>query len=123
MTAQLKNGNRVAVIIPCYNEALVVGDVVKSFQRALPNARIHIFDNNSSDGTAEKAREAGAVVHHVDRRGKGNVVRRMFSDVEADVYVMADGDNTYDAARSGEMVDLLIAREPGHGGGYPPTGG
>ncbi|WDR06623.1 glycosyltransferase family 2 protein [Devosia rhodophyticola] len=110
MTAQLKSGNRVAVIIPCYNEALVIGEVVDSFQHALPGARIYIFDNNSTDGTADKARAAGAAVHHVNHRGKGNVVRRMFADVEADIYVMADGDHTYDAARSGEMVDLLLSR-------------
>ncbi len=83
-------------MIPCYNEALAIAQVVAGFRAALPEAEIHVFDNNSSDDTAAVARAAGAIVTHVTLRGKGNVVRRMFADVDADVYVMVDGDATYD---------------------------
>ncbi len=99
---------RIAVVIPCYNEALAIAQVVEGFRAALPEAEVHVFDNNSSDGTAAIARAAGAVVTHVAARGKGNVVRRMFADVEADVYVMADGDATYDAAAARRLIDRLV---------------
>ena len=99
---------RVAVLIPCYNEAVTIAKVVRDFHASLPEARICVFDNGSTDGTAELAREAGAEVHVELRRGKGNVVRRMFADVEADVYLLVDGDDTYDACSARAMVDLLI---------------
>ena len=96
------------IVIPCYNEAEAIAAVVRDFRKALPQATIYVYDNNSSDGTADIAREAGAVVRREPRQGKGFVVRRMFADIEADVYVMVDGDDTYDAARAGELVSLLI---------------
>jgi glycosyltransferase involved in cell wall biosynthesis len=103
---------RIAVIIPCYNEEAAIGRVVRDFRAALPGAEIYVYDNLSSDGTAERAREAGAVVRQETRRGKGNVVRRMFADVEADVYVLVDGDDTYDAAAAPILVRALV--EGGH---------
>jgi glycosyltransferase involved in cell wall biosynthesis len=106
--AHARHPLRIAVVIPCYNEALAIAQVVEGFRAALPEAEVHVFDNNSSDGTAAVARAAGAVVTHVAARGKGNVVRRMFADVEADVYVMADGDATYDAAAARRLIDRLV---------------
>ncbi len=100
---------RVAVLIPCYNEETSIGKVVKDFQAALPGARIYVFDNNSTDRTAELARSAGARVTLEMLPGKGNVVRRMFSDVEADVYVLVDGDDTYEAASAPRMIELLVS--------------
>lgn len=99
---------RIAVLVPCYNEALTIGDVVTSFRAALPDARIYVYDNNSTDGTSEVAAAAGAIVRHETRRGKGNVVRRMFADVEADVFVIVDGDATYEAAKAPEMIQKLL---------------
>ncbi|WP_158939983.1 glycosyltransferase family 2 protein [Burkholderia sp. S171] len=99
----------VAVLIPCYNEAATVEAVVRNFQAALPGASIYVFDNNSSDATAELARGVGAVVVQVADRGKGNVVRRMFADVDADVYVLVDGDDTYDASAAPILVSKLLA--------------
>ena len=98
----------VAVMIPCYNEETTVSRVVQDFRRALPGAVIYVFDNNSRDGTAQAAREAQAVVRHVTQQGKGHVVRRMFADVEADVYVLVDGDDTYAAAAAPAMVEKLV---------------
>lgn len=99
---------RIAAVIPCFNEALAIAQVVAEFRAALPEAEIHVFDNASTDGTAAVARAAGAQVTHVALRGKGNVARRMFADVEADVYVMVDGDATYDVSGVGALVDLLV---------------
>lgn len=101
-------GLDIAVLIPCYNEAATVAGVVEGFRRALPEAHIHVFDNGSTDGTAEAARLAGAHVTREAHRGKGNVVRRMFADIDADLYVMADGDGTYDAAAARGMVRKLL---------------
>ncbi len=101
-------GNRVAVILPCYNEAPAIASVIAGFRAALPQAAIYVFDNASTDGTAEAARTAGVAVTEVSQRGKGNVVRRMFADVEADIYLMADGDGTYDPNATKQMVDTLI---------------
>ncbi len=101
-------GNRVAVIFPCYNEAPAIASVVAGFRAALPQAAIYVFDNGSTDGTAEVARRAGATVKLVRHRGKGNVVRRMFADVDADIYLMADGDGTYDPGAARQMLDRLI---------------
>lgn len=100
---------KVAVLVPCYNEELAVAKVVRDFRAALPEAEIHVYDNNSRDRTVEVARQAGATVRSEPLRGKGNVVRRMFADVEADVYVMVDGDATYHAASAPAMVARLVA--------------
>ena len=100
---------RIAVLLPCHNEADSVGDVVRAFQQALPDARILVFDNASTDGTFEAAEQAGADVTREPRRGKGNVVRRMFADVDADIYVMADGDGTYDATFAPLLIETLLA--------------
>ena len=97
----------VAVLVPCYNEEATVGEVVREFSRVLPNAVVYVYDNNSSDRTAEIAAEAGAVVREERHQGKGNVVRRMFADVDADIYVMVDGDMTYDAPSAPEMIRRL----------------
>ena len=99
---------RIAVLIPCHDEAATIAAVVEGFRRQLPDARIYVFDNRSIDDTARIAAAAGAEVRTVLLLGKGNVVRRMFADVEADVYVMADGDNTYDVAAAGMLVDKFI---------------
>jgi len=99
---------RVAVLIPCYNEAAAIGRVVRDFKRAVPDAEVYVYDNNSVDATASVAAVAGAVVRKETLQGKGNVVRRMFADIYADVYVMVDGDGTYDAASCAAMVDLLL---------------
>lgn len=97
----------VAVLIPCFNEEGTIGKVVRDFRRALPTAQIHVYDNNSTDRTAERARAAGAVVRRERHQGKGHVVRRMFADIDADVYVLVDGDDTYDAGSAPHMVELL----------------
>lgn len=99
---------RLAVLIPCYNEELTVAAVVSGFRESLPNAEIFVFDNNSTDETAKNAIAAGATVRHVAIPGKGNVVRRMFADVEADVYIMADGDATYHAPSAPSLIQKLI---------------
>lgn len=101
------SGLRIAAVIPCFNEALAITQVVEEFRAALPEAEIHVFDNNSTDGTAAVARAAGATVTHVALRGKGNVARRMFADVEADVYVMVDGDATYDVSEVRRLIVLM----------------
>lgn len=98
----------IAVIIPCFNEALAIQRVLDEFRHDLPEAELHVFDNNSTDDTVAVARAAGAEVTHVQLRGKGNVVRRMFADVEADVYVMVDGDATYDVSNIKQHIDLLL---------------
>ncbi|HTP38401.1 MAG TPA: glycosyltransferase [Steroidobacteraceae bacterium] len=98
---------QVAVLIPCYNEAITIAEVIRDFACHLPHARIYVCDNNSTDGTAEVAAAAGAQVFHETRQGKGNVVRRMFADVQADVYVLVDGDGTYDAASAPRLIDFL----------------
>ena len=100
---------RIAVLVPCFNEEAAVATVVRDFRKSLPSAAIHVYDNNSTDRTAVLAREAGAIVRSERRQGKGHVVRRMFADVDADIYVMADGDLTYDPKSAPAMVDLLIA--------------
>ncbi|MCX4159942.1 MULTISPECIES: glycosyltransferase family 2 protein [Paraburkholderia] len=99
---------RIAVLIPCLNEALTVPNVIRDFREALPGAEVFVFDNNSTDKTIEVARAAGATVRKVPLRGKGNVIRRMFADVDADVYVLVDGDDTYDARVAPRMVSALI---------------
>jgi glycosyltransferase involved in cell wall biosynthesis len=108
--ARSMTGSRyeVAVLVPCYNEQGTIADVVTGFRAALPGATIYVYDNNSTDRTAEAARQAGAVVRREIHQGKGHVVRRMFNDVEADIYVLVDGDATYDAASASVMIDKLI---------------
>ena len=98
----------IAVLLPCYNEAPSIGGVVESFRRGLPSATIYVYDNCSTDDTAQEAQAAGAVVRSESWPGKGNVVRRMFSDIDADVYVMADGDGTYDADMAPQMIQRLV---------------
>lgn len=100
--------NRIAVLVPCFNEEKTVNEVVSSFKTALPNAAVYVYDNNSTDLTAQIAQKSGAVVCHEYRQGKGNVVRSMFRDVEADCYLMVDGDNTYPADAAPEMCRLVL---------------
>lgn len=100
---------RIAVILPCYNEEAAIGQTVRDFRAALPGADVYVYDNNSRDKTAEVARAAGAIVRNEYRQGKGNVMRRMFADVEADVYVLADGDDTYDASAAPALIRKLVA--------------
>lgn len=99
---------RVAVLVPCYNEEAAVATVVADFRKALPAAEVYVYDNNSTDRTAKIAREAGAIVRSERRQGKGHVVRRMFADIEADIYVLVDGDATYDAPSAPCMIDKLL---------------
>ncbi len=101
----------VAVLIPCLNEELTVADVVKDFRAVLPDSTVYVYDNASNDSTIQRAIEAGAIVHHEHNRGKGTVVRRMFSEIQADVYVIVDGDNTYDSSTAPLMVKQLIQEE------------
>ena len=100
---------RVAVLLPCYNEEATIAATVAGFRAAMPSAAVYVYDNNSRDRTCEVAAEAGAIVRSERQQGKGHVVRRMFADIDADVYVMADGDLTYDPQAAPEMVDLLVA--------------
>src|SRR5215467_12817728 len=99
---------RIAVLVPCFNEEAAVATVVGDFARVLPQAKIYVYDNNSTDDTADVARAAGAIVRSERYRGKGNVVRRMFADVAADIYVLVDGDGTYDAKASPILVRKLV---------------
>ncbi|HAX78237.1 MAG TPA: glycosyl transferase, partial [Cyanobacteria bacterium UBA11372] len=108
-TPSLKN-QRIAVLLPCRNEGLTIAQVVAGFQAALPEAKIYVYDNRSTDNTAEQAAAAGAIVRYERIPGKGNVVRRMFADIEADIYVMADGDNTYEAPAVRRLIQFLLAQ-------------
>ena len=101
--------NKIAVLIPCYNESLTVEKVVKDYQQALPEADIYVYDNNSTDHTDEIARKAGAIVCYEYRQGKGNVIRSMFRDIEADCYLMIDGDDTYPAENAREMCNMILS--------------
>src|SRR6201985_12061 len=100
---------RIAVLVPCFNEEAAVATVVTGFRQALPSAQVYVYDNNSKDRTAAVAREAGAEVRNERRQGKGHVVRRMFADIDADVYVLVDGDATYDAPSAPRMIEKLLA--------------
>lgn len=100
--------SRIAVLIPCYNESKTVAKVIKDYQKTLPEAGIYVYDNNSTDSTDEIAKKAGAIVKYEHRQGKGNVVRSMFRDIEADCYLMVDGDGTYPADSAKEMCDLVL---------------
>lgn len=99
---------RIAILIPCYNEEVAVGHVIAAFRKALPQATIYVFDNNSKDRTVAVALDSGANIRHVTTQGKGNVVRRMFADIDADIYLLVDGDDTYDAASAPAMVEALV---------------
>jgi glycosyltransferase involved in cell wall biosynthesis len=101
----------IAVVIPCFNEALAIAQVLREFQRVLPEAKLYVFDNNSTDNTADVAHTQGAQVVQVQLRGKGNVVRRMFADVEADIYIMVDGDATYDISSIREHISMLVHKK------------
>jgi glycosyltransferase involved in cell wall biosynthesis len=117
------------VLVPCYNEEATVAAVVESFARVLPDATIYVYDNNSRDQTVARARAAGAIVRNETRQGKGNVMRRMFSDIDADIYVLVDGDDTYDAASApalidkllSERLDMVVGTRFAEGGGYRGT--
>lgn len=97
----------IAVLIPCYNEGITVRKVVNDFKRVLPDACIYVYDNNSTDNTAQEAKESGAVVRYEYRQGKGNVVRRMFEEIDADIYILVDGDDTYPAETAIQMIELV----------------
>lgn len=103
--------DKIAILIPCYNESKTIEKVVKDFKAVLPEAVIYVYDNNSTDGTDEIAKKAGAVVRYEYKQGKGNVIRRMFRDIDAECYVMADGDDTYPAEHAPEMVRLVLDKK------------
>lgn len=100
--------SEIAVLIPCYNESVTIKKVIEDYKKALPEATIYVYDNNSTDGTDEIARAAGAIVRYEYRQGKGNVIRSMFRDIDADCYLMIDGDDTYPAEHAREMVDKVL---------------
>ena len=100
--------SEIAVLIPCYNESITIKKVIEDYKKALPEATIYVYDNNSTDGTDEIARAAGAVVRYEYRQGKGNVIRSMFREIDADCYLMIDGDDTYPAEHAREMVDKVL---------------
>ena len=106
-----RRGAGVAVIIPCYNEAVTIGKVVDDFSRVMPEAVVYVYDNNSTDGTGDIARAHGAVVRTERRQGKGNVVRQMMRDIDAEYYLMVDGDDTYPAEAGPDLVEKLAADE------------
>lgn len=103
------SNQRIAILLPCYNEALTIAAIVRDFNACLPDAPVYVFDNNSSDDTVAVALAAGAIVRKVPLQGKGNVIRRMFADVEADIYIMVDGDDTYDASVAPALAEKLVA--------------
>ena len=108
LKAIIKTPPSLAVIVPCYNEEAAIGRTVRGFKNALPDARVYVYDNNSVDRTREAAAAAGALVRSEPRQGKGNVVRRMFADIEADAYILVDGDDTYDPGAAAGMIDQLL---------------
>lgn len=107
----MKKNKKIAVLIPCYNESKTIKKVVEDYKKALPEADIYVYDNNSSDHTDEIARKAGAIVKYEYRQGKGNVIRSMFKDIDADCYLMIDGDDTYPAENAREMCDLILEKK------------
>lgn len=108
MKGQKKKMDKIAILVPCYNESKTIGKVIKDFKDVLPEANIYVYDNNSTDNTAEIAKEAGAIVRHEYRQGKGNVIRSMFRDIKADCYLMVDGDDTYPAEEAVKLVELVL---------------
>ena len=107
----MKKNKKIAVLIPCYNESKTIKKVVEDYKKALPEADIYVYDNNSNDHTDEIARKAGAIVKYEYRQGKGNVIRSMFNDIDADCYLMIDGDDTYPAENAKEMCDLILEKK------------
>lgn len=103
--------DKIAVLIPCYNEEKTVGKVVEDFKKELPEAKIYVYNNNSTDNTEAEAREAGAIVRNAYQQGKGNVIRKMFREIDAEVYLMVDGDDTYPADNAREMVNLVLEKD------------
>ena len=103
-----EKNKKIAVLIPCYNEATTIEKVVKDYRQVLPEADIYVYDNNSTDGTDEIAKQAGAIVRYESKQGKGNVIRTMFREIEADCYLMVDGDDTYPAESAREMCDYVL---------------
>lgn len=104
----MTNKPTAAVLLPCYNEEITIGKVIRDFRSALPDATVYVYDNNSTDHTAEIAEQEGAIVRKEPRQGKGNVIRAMFEDIDADVYIMADGDDTYPADAAPAMVEKIL---------------
>lgn len=104
----MKTLDHIAVLIPCYNEEITIEKVVSDFKEALPDAVVYVYDNNSTDKTVERARKAGAIVRHEYQQGKGNVVRRMFQDVDAECYILVDGDDTYPALEAAQMAERVL---------------
>ena len=104
----MKTNKKIAVLIPCYNESKTIEKVIKDYKKVLPEADIYVYDNNSSDGTDKRAKKAGAIVKYEYRQGKGNVIRSMFKDIDADCYLMIDGDDTYPAENAKEMCNLVL---------------
>ena len=100
--------DKIAVLIPCYNESITIKKVVEDFKKALPEAKIYVYDNNSKDGTDEIARKAGAIVRYEHKQGKGNVVRTMFREIDAECYIMVDGDDTYPAENAPELAKDVL---------------
>jgi glycosyltransferase involved in cell wall biosynthesis len=109
MRDQFELSTAIAVLIPCYNEELTISKVVNDFREALPDSKIYVYDNNSTDRTFEVAANSGAIVRREFQQGKGHVVRRMFADIDADIYVLVDGDDTYDASAAPELINLLLS--------------
>lgn len=107
----MKKNKKIAVLIPCYNESKTIKKVVEDYKKALPEADIYVYDNNSNDHTDEIAKKAGAIVKYEYRQGKGNVIRSMFKDIDADCYLMIDGDDTYPAENAKEMCDLILEKK------------
>ena len=103
--------DKIAVLIPCYNESQTIKKVVTDFKKALPEAVIYVYDNNSTDGTDKIAEEAGAIVRYEYQQGKGNVIRRMFRDIDAECYIMTDGDDTYPAEFAPEMAEKVLHKQ------------
>ena len=102
--------DKIAVLIPCYNESKTIKKVIEDYRQALPEAKIYVYDNNSTDGTDNIAREAGAIVRYERKQGKGQVIRSMFRDIDAQCYLMIDGDDTYPAEHAREMVNLVLEK-------------
>ena len=100
--------DKIAVLIPCYNESKTIKKVIEDYRQALPEAKIYVYDNNSTDGTDNIARDAGAIVRYERKQGKGQVIRSMFRDIDAQCYLMIDGDDTYPAEHAREMVNLVL---------------
>lgn len=103
--------DKIAVLIPCYNESATIQKVINDYNEALPEATIYVYDNNSSDGTADIAKAAGAIVRYEYRQGKGNVIRSMFREIEAESYLMIDGDDTYPSKNAREMINLVLDKK------------